>query len=198
MRLGPHPVGTALWLKAQEEMRSGGRPIRPISVIAEVGDLSKIPGVSDGEHSCLVADWQDVENWALVILTLTDGSRGVLLASDIALGGMMDTLEVKLSNAHLKCNISHSNLVQVYAPDESVFQDAYIQEKLETKAGWSHRSIEEEWMLGYPQEIRHFVECVIYDREPLADAHLGRQVVEVIYAAYQSAEEGRRITLARP
>ncbi|MBC8446396.1 MAG: gfo/Idh/MocA family oxidoreductase, partial [Chloroflexi bacterium] len=38
---------------------------------------------------------------------------------------------------------------------------------------------------------------VAFDREPLADAHLGREVVEVIYAAYQSAEEGRRIDLTK-
>ena len=55
--------------------------------------------------------------------------------------------------------------------------------------------MDEEWLLGYPQEIRDFVEAVAFDREPLADAHLGREVVEVIYAAYQSAEEGRRINL---
>jgi len=195
MRLGPHPVGTTLWLKAQEGMRSAGTPIRPTSVIAEVGDLSRIAAASEGEHSWLVTDWQDVENWASVILTFADGSRAVLLVSDIALGGMKDTLEVKLSNAHLKCDICHSNLVQAYAPDESVFEAAYIQEKLETKAGWSHPSVDEEWMLGYPQELRDFVEAVLENRQPLSDGLLGRQVVEVIYSAYVSAEEGRRVDL---
>ena len=66
-------------------------------------------------------------------------------------------------------------------------------EKVGTKAGWSYPSVDEEWLLGYPQEIRDFVEAVAFNREPLADAHLGREVVEVIYAAYQSAGEGRRI-----
>jgi hypothetical protein len=35
------------------------------------------------------------------------------------------------------------------------------------------------------------------DRAPRSTAELGRQVVQVIYAAYQSAEEGRRVDLRR-
>ena len=69
-------------------------------------------------------------------------------------------------------------------------------EKVGTKAGWSYPSVDEEWLLGYPQEMRDFVESVAYDREPLATSDLGRRVVEVIYSAYQSAEEGRRVDLA--
>jgi predicted dehydrogenase len=86
-------------------------------------------------------------------------------------------------------------MVMAYAPNAEVFADEYIMEKVGTKAGWSYPSVDEEWLLGYPQEIRDFVEAVAYDRDPLADAALGRDVVEVIYSAYVSAEEGRRIDL---
>lgn len=50
-------------------------------------------------------------------------------------------------------------------------------------------------MRGYPQEMQDFVEAVYYGRDPVSDGELGRQVVEVTYAAYLSAEEGRRIDL---
>ena len=40
------------------------------------------------------------------------------------------------------------------------------------------------------------MEAVTYDRQPLSTGELGREVVQVMYAAYQSAEEGRRIDLA--
>jgi predicted dehydrogenase len=58
--------------------------------------------------------------------------------------------------------------------------------------------VDEEWLLGYPQEIRDFVEAVAFERQPLADAQLGREVTKVIYAAFLSAEEGRRISLVEP
>lgn len=51
------------------------------------------------------------------------------------------------------------------------------------------------WMLGYPQELRDFVQAVIEKRPPISTARLGRDVVRVMYSAYVSAEEGRRIDL---
>lgn len=195
VRLAPHPIGCALYFKREEGLRREGKPIEVVSVTAEAGDLSKIPSFQAEPHKWLVADWQDVENWCTLILTFTDGSRALIQASDIVLGGMEDTLQIMLSNARIDCNMTHSGMVMAFAPTEEVFADEYIMEKLSTKAGWSYPSVDEEWLLGYPQEIRDFVEAVAFDREPLADAHLGREVVKVIYAAYQSAEEGRRIHL---
>jgi len=195
VRLAPHPIGTAIYLKRQEGLRRDGKPITVASVTAEAGDLSKMPAFQAEVEKWLVDDWQDVENWCTIIMTFTDGARALIQASDIVLGGMEDTLQLMLSNARIDCDMTHSGMVMAYAPTEQVFADEYIMEKLGTKAGWSHPSVDEEWLLGYPQEIRDFVEAVAFDREPMADAHLGREVVEVIYAAYQSAEEGRRIDL---
>lgn len=192
MRLGPHPIGTGLYFKAEEGLRRYGKPISVESLYAEVGDLSQIPSLQE-ERRWLVTDWVDVENWATVLINFSDGSRGVFAASDIALGGMEDTFELLLSNTHIKGDLTHSTLLRAYAPDPTVFAQEYIQEKLETKAGWSYPSIDEEWMLGYPQELRDFVEAVIYEREPLVDVQLGHEVVKVIYAAYLSAEKGRRV-----
>jgi hypothetical protein len=42
-----------------------------------------------------------------------------------------------------------------------------------------------------------FVDAVREEREPLSGALLARETVEVIYAAYVSAEEGRRVDLPR-
>ncbi|HCA48708.1 MAG TPA: oxidoreductase, partial [Armatimonadetes bacterium] len=49
------------------------------------------------------------------------------------------------------------------------------------------------WASGYPHEIQDFAECVAEGREPLSGWTLARDVVAVIYAAYVSAEEGRRV-----
>ncbi len=195
VRLGPHPLGCAMYLKAQEGLRRDGRPIKVRSVMAEVGDLSKIDSFRRESEKWIVDDWQDVENWVTMLVTFTDGSRAVISAADTVVGGMEDTLEVFLSNGRIKCDMGHSTMMQAYAPSPKVFEAEYIAEKLETKAGWSYPSIDEEWLLGYPQELRDFVESALHGREPVSTASLGRDVVEVMYAAYQSAEEGRRVVL---
>jgi predicted dehydrogenase len=50
-------------------------------------------------------------------------------------------------------------------------------------------------MTGYPQEIQDFMESVALGREPLSTGELARDVTGVVYGAYLSAAEGRRVDL---
>lgn len=195
IRLGAHPIGAMLYLKRREGMRRTGRPVRPVSVSAEVGDLSAIPSVAGEPKTWIAGGWEDVENWGVAVITFEDGSRGVAWGSDAVLGGMESRLEILCSNAHLKCNLSPNNLLQAYTPAAEIFGDAYLQEKLETSAGWTTPMPDEDWTSGHAGMIQTFAEAVAFDRPHLSDGVLGRDVVEVVYAAYLAASEGRRVTL---
>jgi predicted dehydrogenase len=50
-------------------------------------------------------------------------------------------------------------------------------------------------MTGYPAEMQDFMEAVAFDREPLSGGPLARDVTAVLYGAYLSAAEGRRVDL---
>ena len=195
VRLGSHPIGAALWLKSEEGRRRDGVPIVPVSVVADVADMCRSEAFLAARECFVVDDWRDVENWASLVIAFGDGSRAVIQASDIVLGGMEDSLQLMLTNGRINCNMTHSGMVTAFSPHADVFADEYIMEKVSTKAGWSHPSVDEEFLLGYPQEVRDFAEAVAYDRAPRSTAQLGLDVVRVMYAAYQSAEEGRRIFL---
>jgi predicted dehydrogenase len=54
---------------------------------------------------------------------------------------------------------------------------------------------EENWNYGFPQEMEHFVDCVKNDKEPLVSGEDGRAVMEIIFAAYESAGTGRKVEL---
>ncbi|MDQ6670326.1 MAG: Gfo/Idh/MocA family oxidoreductase [Chloroflexota bacterium] len=195
LRLGVHPIGAMLHLKRQEGLRRWGRPIRPRAVVAEVGDLTKTPGFEAEAHHWIGTGWVDVENWASAVLTFDDGTRGIVWASDAVLGGMESSLQVLMSNAHIKCNLSHTRLVEAYAPDASVFGSEYLTEKLETSAGWSPPQPDEDWAQGHRQMMQDFVASVAEGRPPLADAQLGLDAIRTVYAAYVAAEEGRRVAV---
>ena len=197
LRLGVHPVGAMLHLKRQEGQRRAGRHIRPRAVVAEVGDLTRAPAFRAEERHWIGTGWVDVENWGSLIITFEDESRGIVWASDAVLGGMESSLEIFLSNARIKCTMEHTNLVQAFAPDPSIFEPEYLMEKLETKAGWSSPAPDEDWTQGHRHTLQDFVESVAESRPPLSDGSLGRDVVEVVYAGYLSAAEGRRVELAR-
>jgi hypothetical protein len=54
---------------------------------------------------------------------------------------------------------------------------------------------EEMWNYGFPQEMEHFVNCLLRGDAPAETAEDGRAVLEILFAAYQSAGTGRRVEL---
>jgi len=195
MRLGAHPVGGVLHLKHFEGMLKYGRPIRAKSVTAEVGQHTKIASFIKEKKKYIVSEWEDVEDWGVIVINFEDSSKATVFSSDAVLGGVRNTLNVYLSNAVVNVNINPHNALEVYAPEPHIFGDEYIAEKLETKAGWNFPSPDEDWMRGYPQELEDFIEAILLNREPVSGMDLARDVVKTIYAAYASAEKGMRIEL---
>jgi predicted dehydrogenase len=188
-------VGAVLHLKAFEGLTREGRPIRPRFVTAETGQHSKIASYAREKKKYLVSDWEDVEDWGAMLIGFADGSSATVIASDGVLGGVRNTMAAYLSNAVVQVNMNPSDGMLVYAPEAHVFGDEYLVEKLETKAGWNFPSPDEDWARGYPQELEDFLRALREDREPVSGFALAQDVVQVIYAAYQSAEEGRRVEL---
>jgi predicted dehydrogenase len=197
MRLGSHPVGGVLHLKHYEGMLKYGRPTRPKSVMAEVGHHTKIESFKKEKKKYVVSEWEDVEDWGVIIINFEDDSKATVFTSDTVLGGVRNILNVYLSNAVVYVNINPHDVLEVYAPEPHIFGEEYIAEKLETKAGWNFPSPDDDWMKGFPQELEDFIDAVLLNREPVSGIDLARDVVEAIYAAYASAEKGMRIELRK-
>jgi predicted dehydrogenase len=195
IRLGAHPIGSMIYLKHQEGINRDGVPIRPVSIAAEVGDLTKIPSLVAEKEEWVARGWQDVENWGSAILTFDDGSRGIVWASDAVLGGMESRLEIYMSNALFKCNLSPNNMLNAFSPDAAVFGEEYLMEKVETKAGWNTPMPDEDWTSGHLAMCQAFVEAVSKGEPAKTDGRLGLEVVKAVYSAYISAVEGCRIDL---
>jgi predicted dehydrogenase len=195
-RLAAHPIGLGLFLKHYEGVKKAGRPVLPVEVSADGVDLTKTPAFDSAKGSPLVTGWKDVETWAQVTVTFSDGSRGIFYGADNLLGGMESTVDIRLSNARLKLDICPVRLCQFFAVDPAPVQDVYFNEKQETKAGFSFPNPDEEWMLGYPHEIQDFMEAVAFNRAPLSGLELAKQVVEVVYSGYVSMEEGRKVAVS--
>ena len=193
LRLGAHPVSAVLHLKHYEGTLKQGKAIQLKSVTAEVGQHTRMESFQKEPAKWIVDKWEDVEDWATMIMNFEDGSQAVVCASDGVLGGVRNTMSVYLSNAVVQVNINPSDTVVAYAPAPHIFGDEYIAEKLETKAGWNFASPDEDWVRGYPQELEDFVDCLLTGREPVSGLDLAIETVKAIYAAYLSAEKGMRV-----
>jgi predicted dehydrogenase len=71
----------------------------------------------------------------------------------------------------------------------------YAVEKSGSTKGWSFTIYDEIWNYGFPQEFSHFVDCVKNNKQPKVNGEDGRAVLEVIFAAYESAKTGKKVAL---
>jgi predicted dehydrogenase len=197
--MGVHSVGALLHLKQFEGQLRSGKGIRPVAVLADTADLihsvAATRARAAGANEWISANPVDVENWASVVISFEDGSRGSVVVSDVGLGGLNTRVTAYMTDGVIKANMTSNDAIETYAPDASVFQGDYFTEKLETKAGWNRPSCDEDWFRGFAQEIADFVDAIREGREPRSGIDLAAECVKVIYAAYESAETGGRVTL---
>jgi len=128
---------------------------------------------------------------ALTIIEFDGGAIGVVENSWTKPGGMDDSIEVFGAQGETYADMLMGNALPTY----SEVGYGYAVEKAASTKGWSWPVFEEHWNYGFPQEMRHFARCVRGKETPISDGETGRVVLEVIYAAYESAGFGRKIAL---
>jgi len=192
IRMGCHPLSTVLYLK-QVEARSRGERITASSVTADVGNVAAC--LPPQERRFIKANPVDVEDWGMLTLTFSDGTKSTVFSGDMIMGGVRNVVETYTSGGALFANITPNNHMTSYLTNEDKLAGVYITEKVDRKTGWQFVCLEEEWTRGYLQEIQDFMECVTIGRQPRADLALAYETTKLNYAAYWSAEEGRRVAL---
>src|SRR6478672_9349106 len=192
IRMGCHPLSTVLYLK-QVEARSRGERIAVSAVTADVGNVAAC--LPPRERPFINANPVDVEDWGMLTLTFSDGTKSTVFSGDMIMGGVRNVVETYTSGGALFANITPNNHMTSYLTDEDKLAGVYITEKVDRKTGWQFVCLEEEWTRGYLQEIQDFMECVSIGRQPRADLALACETTKLNYAAYWSAEEGRRVAL---
>ena len=190
VRNGTHPLSGMLWLK-QQEAQARGETITVKSVSADVGTTTAC--LTEHEHRHISARPQDVEDYAAVTVTFSDGTKCLTIASDTVLGGTQNTVDVFCNDSALRCQITPPDLLNTYFLDEDGLEDVVLGEMLPSKLGWNGAFVSDEVIRGYMGELQDFMEAVAYDREPASGFDLAYETAKIMYAAYQSAEEGRRI-----
>lgn len=192
VRIGTHPLSGMLWLK-QQEAAARGETITVKSVSADMGVTTAC--LTEQEHRHITARPEDVEDYAAVTVTFSDGTKCLTIASDTVLGGSKNYIEVFSNDSALVCNITPPDILQTYFLDEEGIEDVTISEMLPSKLGWNKAFVSDEVIRGYMGELQDFMEAIAYDRAPASDFDLAYETTKIMYAAYQSAEEGRRIDL---
>ena len=192
IRTGAHPLSAILWLKQQEAI-AHNKKIEVKSVLADMGRVT--PNLTKYEHRHIAARPNDVEDSGTVILTFTDGSKAVIMANDTLLGGSKNYIELYCNDAAINCTLTMADMMETYFLDEDGLGDVYLSEMLPSKTGWNKPFLLDEVMRGYTDEMKDFMQCIMYDRHPKSDFDMAYQTAKIIYAAYMSAEMGQVVEL---
>ncbi len=190
IRTGAHPLTAILYLKSVEAAALQ----KEIRVTTVTGNMARITtGLSPYEHRHIAAQPHDVEDFGTALLTFSDGSRALVIATDTLLGGSKNYVDLYCNDAAINCRLTMNNLMDTYFLDEDRLDDVYISEMLPSKTGWNSPFLEDEIIRGYVDEMRDFMDAIYYDREPLSGIDVACDTTKIIYAAYMSAELGHAV-----
>lgn len=192
IRTGTHPLSGMLWLKAQEA-ETRGESIGVAEVRCDLGVTTAC--LTEEEHRHIAARPVDVEDYGVISITFTDGTKALCIASDTVLGGTKNYIELYGNNTALLCNLTPTDMLNTYFLEEDGLEQVNISEMLPAKLGWNKAFVSDEIIRGYLGEMQDFAEAVAFDRAPVSGFDLAFNTTRVMYAAYQSAEEGRPIRL---
>jgi len=169
MDMGCHGIEFARWVygKAAAE-----------SVTAELGTFVH------GEKT-------QAEDHAVVTVRFAGNRLGVVETSWAKPGGMDDRAELIGSTGITYVDILRGSALMTYSENGY----GYAVEKAPQTSGWSFPIYEEIWNYGFPQEMRHFVDCVQHGSQPAETGEDGRAVLEIIYAMYRAAGDAGRVSL---
>ncbi len=165
--MGCHSIEFARWML--------GKP-KVTSVLASMGTFVHQGRTLGEDHS-------------VTILKFDNGAMSISENSWAKTGGIDDRCEVMGTHGNTTVDLIRGNAMVTHSKTGY----GYAVEKADTTVGWTFTGFEEEWNYGFPQEMQHFVNVVLGREEPIETGEDGLEVLKIIYAAYQSAGEGREI-----
>jgi predicted dehydrogenase len=194
IRGGIHALTGVLWMKMKSsEFR--GEEFKVVSVSADMGQISK--SLTEEEHQTIRCHPNDVEDFATVTITFSDGTKALVITSDTSLGGSKNYVDCYFNDTILKCKMSMTDLLTTFSTDERGLEDIRYSDRPECqKFGWNYPLVSDAMIRGYTLELQDFFESVADEnRKPQSSFDVAYLTMQVVYAAYVSAEEKRCVEL---
>ena len=127
---------------------------------------------------------------SIVIVEFENGGISVVEDSWARQGGMDDRADLYGTEGVVHCDLLRGSSMETYSKSGY----GYAVEKAGETKGWTFTVFEEAFLYGFPHEMRHFTRAVLGKEKPMETGEDGRATLEIIYAAYESAATGKRIT----
>ncbi|WP_434310225.1 Gfo/Idh/MocA family protein [Hominifimenecus sp. rT4P-3] len=187
---GIHVLTTMIWMK-KEEAKARGEEIHIESVLADTGVVSR--SLPADQLQYITVRPQDVEDFSSCIVTFSDGTKAMVIASDTYVGENKNYIEVYGHDASFSCQICGSRFLKTCFRDEKGIEDEEKPEQSLSFLGGREIEVNDVLLRGFVGEFQNFVNCILYDQEPISGFPLAYETLVTLYAAYRSAGENQRI-----
>jgi len=134
------------------------------------------------DHSLMVVEFED--SGGLPQTAFVENSWAKL-------GGIDDRTEIYGSEGNTRADLIRGSSLPTYSSTGY----GYAAEKAGSTVGWTYAVFEEIWNYGFPQEFAHFARAIRGEEELRESGVDGREVLSILWAAYESAGTGRRVEL---
>ena len=128
-----------------------------------------------------------LEDHALLHLEFEGGKSAVVESGWTRKGGMVSRVEIEGDGGVLTVDLLRDAGLELYSTEGVSHADV--------TSGWSRPDWEWLWQNGFPQEMAEFARAIREGRASRESVDDGRAVLEILWAAYASAADGRTIDL---
>jgi predicted dehydrogenase len=130
-------------------------------------------------------DRTTAEDNATIMMRFDGGEMALSELSWTARGGLDLRNEVYGSEGAIFTDITRETPVKVFSQPGA----GYIVEKADSETGWLFPPVDEAWIYGYREEMRHFIECVkkgVMPRETFEDGYIVNCILDAAYKSMQT------------
>jgi predicted dehydrogenase len=125
------------------------------------------------------------EDNAVLLMRFEGGQMAQSELSWIARGGLDLRNEVYGTEGTIFTDITRETPVKVFSRPGA----GYVVEKADAETGWLFPPVDEAWIYGYREEMRHFIECVkngVMPRETFEDGYVVNCILDAAYRSMQT------------
>ena len=184
------------WFRSQGYYDSGGwRGTRDMDggvlMNQAIHNVDKLQWLAGGVEAVQAATGRlardlECEDTAAITLEFESGALGTISATTATKGGT-DRVELDGTEGSISLGPEGMREFEVGTGEESEYGAETESRELVAD--------DEEWGVAHTAVVRDFVEAIESGGEPMAPAREAREAVDVILAAYESAERGERVAL---
>ncbi len=125
-------------------------------------------------------DKTEAEDNAVLLMRFEGGQLGQSELSWTARGGLDLRNEVYGTQGTIFTDVTRETPLKVFSQPGA----GYVVEKADAESGWLFPPVDEAWIYGYREEMRHFIECVekgVMPRENFEDGYIVNCIIDAAY-----------------